>query len=1520
MAKGIKIGRLARIATIVIATPIVLLWALLLLLYLPPVQKYAINEIENIVAANSEFRLNVGSIGLSFPLKLAIKDFTLTNREDSIAAGKEIAASVRMLPLLRGAMEVDYLALEETRVDTRDLMGKTRIRGNIGYFRTVARNIDLVTEKANIKYFNLHDTNATIDIGKSDSPDNNATDVKWIIELQKGNIENTELAINIPDDSLSLGANIKKMVVKEAVADIYANKYTVNEFGTDGSAITYESYSSGKEGAKDITINDITLHSENIIYSHPLYAVEIKELSFVQPDGVSITEGKITASVNADGIDIPAMTIRSANGTFIEGSTQIPLNITASANSPVAANLSALIDKRDIEALLSPEQTSSFNTLPDSLLNFGITLNGTIEDINIETAGIEIPRIAQIELSGNITNIADSTAREAAIALDGRIMDASRIMGTPLDSTATPLNIAGESRLQGDLCYADISITGKGNGKIIAYYDIKSDIYNTKISTEELDIKATIPAIPLTGLTMQAALSGQGTDIFNSGTYYQLVADIDSINYNSTALNSIILSAFQANSLAFLSVQSYCRDASFTLLSNNRLDSLKVTTDTKLNIYNIDLAALKIGKSAISGSGNLNIKAGTDLNETHTLNLSGSGITINTPQKRYTPHPLYIDFATAPAGSHINIENGDLTFKGKLASGYTHLLKQTDKLQKLISDASLKRDTMYYATEFEKLLPATDVNFKCRQDNLLANILAINNISFTDIELSAGLDTMRGIRLKGKADNFTTADFKADSIRMGIGQRGDNITFFTRARNTSKEKKQQFTAALRGSLNKDTLNTNIFFKGYDNESRTSIGCTTYIKPQELDIHFAPKGYFIGTPITINNDNHITIGKERAVSANLAATDKRGAGLHLYTVEDSAAKHDITLELSDIDLATLTSTFPYIPDITGTLNCDIRYRNDNNGRTFSGDIICDSIAYEGTYIGNEIVEAVYLPKKNGSHYLALLMHHNDEEILNLAGDYNDESNNITGSTTITNFPLQIANAFLKESGLDIGGHIDGKLSLNGNITTPQSDGYIKFDSVHIDAPLLGSRLRLMNDKVDIKENRMLFDRFKIYAKGDTPFNIDGNIDISNILNPLFNIKMRAKNYALVNARRQKNSIVYGNLNMNINSTIKGPANSLNINGNATILGNTNVTYVMEESSIANDNEFDGLVEFVNQKDTTSTRHNEEIPQLGNITMAITLDIEESAWINADLTPDRSSYIQLQGGGHLNMNYNYAEGLTLTGRYTLNNGEMKYSLPVIPLKTFNISPGSYIHWTGDALNPLLQITALERVVAPVSIDGGNTQPVAFDVGVDLSNSLEDMALSFTMKAPENAVIQDELNKLDAETLNKYAVTMLITGAYVGSKGGLTVSNALTSFLDAKINDIAGNAMKNVSINVGIADVENSETGGSYMNYSFSFAKRFWNDRLTIIVGGEVNSGDRPESNESFINNISLEWKINNSGNRYLRIFYDKNYESILEGEITETGVGYIYKRKLNKLNELLYLKKRDKQPRTKATTDR
>ena len=1514
MKKSGRAKNIFRIIAMAIIAPIIIIWVLCTLLYLPPLQRYATRKIENAVAANSDFRLTLGGVHLTFPCKLTINDFELSKEADLIAGGEKISLNISLLPLLRGEVEVNYLLLENIAMDTRDLINGTRIAGNVEYFRGVMRNIDLANEVADIRQLHLNGANIKIDLGEGEETpeDSTSTPTNWKIHLRKSNIENTNIAINLLQDSTSIAAGIDKFTTRDIDADIASNRYSIKDLQFKNSRVTYDHGTQPREAAplEHIAIEKINIGGSDILYSSNALSAKIEKFTLNQPDGINIESGKLYLTGDSSRIDIKRMAIKSSNGSFIDATATLPLATTGTRNT-IKANAAAHISKRDLRGFITSEQAASFATLPDSLLNTNITLHGTTEKAVIDTIDLAIPTIAALHAHGEFENI-NNKKRKAAIQFNGDIYNTAPFTGTAAkEGTPTTLSIKGNTKMSGTLYSADINIHGKGGGDILAIYDTGNDSYDAKIDFKQFDIESSVASVPIQSLTMRASLSGAGTDIFSPQTYYQLFATIDTLQSNNYLISDITMNAFQANKFSLISLNSIGHKSELSLVANSRIDSTRISNSTELKLNDFSFDKIGLSDKAVSGSIDLKIEAQTDMNETHSLSVRGNDIVINTPQKRFTPADVSIDLATAPDSSYITAINGDLIIKGTLASGYNYLLNQIEELQAMFLRTRYSERSMYYANDFERLLPATSLNVQCGKQNMLHNFMAMNKIDFNSIDIACSIDTIAGLRAKGAVYNLVTTDTKLDTIRIAAIQEDENIKYFAGVRSsamTPEKEKQSFRAAVYGNLLRDTLNTKFAFTGNDHSSDTKISANTLLMPEGLNIHIEPQAKIIGEEFDINSDNYINIGKDEAVSANIRATDTYGSGMHLYTIEDSTAKHDISLGLFNINLKKLTGALPFTPDIAGTLNGDIHFRDEADGIIVSCDMMGDSIAYEGNYIGNEMAEFVYLPKKNESHILSLLLYHNDDEYLNIHGDYSN--GNINGNATLTKLPLRVINTFTQGSNMNIDGYIYGELSLNGPLETPQSNGFVKFDSVYIDAPLLGTQMRLVDDKVNIDDSRIKFNDFSIYAKGNTPFKVNGDIDITRIANPVFDLRMQAKNYELINAPRQKGSMIYGKLFLDINSMITGPMQSLKMYGNATVLGNTNVTYVMPESSIATNNELDGLVEFVNFSDTTKTVTPEDTPDLGNIAMSMTLNIEEGAWINADFDASRDSYINLQGGGQLNMSYTSETGISLTGRYTLNSGEMKYQLPIIPLKTFAISPGSYVNWTGDPMNPTLNITALERVTASVSVDGGNNQPVAFDVGLVLSNSLDNMGLSFTMQAPENAAIQDELNSLDAETLNKYAVTMLITGAYVGSNGGLTVSNALTSFLDAKINDIAGDAMKSVSINVGITDIENKETGGSYTNYSFSFAKRFWNDRLTIVIGGEVNSGDNPDSGNSFINNVSLEWRLTPNGNRYLRLFYDKNYESILEGEITETGIGYVYKRKLNNLNELLYITRRNK----------
>ena len=72
--------------------------------------------------------------------------------------------------------------------------------------------------------------------------------------------------------------------------------------------------------------------------------------------------------------------------------------------------------------------------------------------------------------------------------------------------------------------------------------------------------------------------------------------------------------------------------------------------------------------------------------------------------------------------------------------------------------------------------------------------------------------------------------------------------------------------------------------------------------------------------------------------------------------------------------------------------------------------------------------------------------------------------------------------------------------------------------------------------------------------------------------------------------------------------------------------------------------------------------------------------------------------------------------------------------------------------------------------------------------------------------------------------------------------------------------------------------------------------------------MSSGSEAQNNgQTIIDNVSLEYKLDNGASRYVRIYYDRNYQSLIEGELTEMGVGLVLRRRTNKLRDLFRFRK-------------
>ena len=267
--------------------------------------------------------------------------------------------------------------------------------------------------------------------------------------------------------------------------------------------------------------------------------------------------------------------------------------------------------------------------------------------------------------------------------------------------------------------------------------------------------------------------------------------------------------------------------------------------------------------------------------------------------------------------------------------------------------------------------------------------------------------------------------------------------------------------------------------------------------------------------------------------------------------------------------------------------------------------------------------------------------------------------------------------------------------------------------------------------------------------------------------------------------------------------------------------------------------------------------------------------------------------------------------LNGRYTLSGGSVRYQLPVLPIaKTFDIRTGSYVEWTGKLMDPYINIVAFEKIRTTVNEDG-QSRMVNFDALIMIQNRLDNLDVAFSVDAPEDMNIQNQIASMTPEERSRQAMNLMSTQTYSGPGTTTSKDNALNAFIQKGINQFAGSTLKGVDLTFGIDTYNEGDDMGKRTDYSFRFSKNLFNDRFRIVIGGKVTTGDQvttEQQMQNFIDDVTLEYMLDKSGTRYIKLFHHTGYESILEGEITETGVGIVLKRKIRKLRQLFIFNER------------
>lgn len=480
---------------------------------------------------------------------------------------------------------------------------------------------------------------------------------------------------------------------------------------------------------------------------------------------------------------------------------------------------------------------------------------------------------------------------------------------------------------------------------------------------------------------------------------------------------------------------------------------------------------------------------------------------------------------------------------------------------------------------------------------------------------------------------------------------------------------------------------------------------------------------------------------------------------------------------------------------------------------------------------------------------------------------------------------------------------------GMSKTPQGmqlAGALNFENTAIGIPLAGALFRLPDDTLRLADGKVLFDRYSITAANGSALRITGEVDVGRLSEPQLDLHVGATDFRPIDIARRNGRPLYGTALLDIDATVRGEATAPVVRGGVSVSEGTDLTYTMQRAGFDLDRQPQGVVTFVNFNDMLIQEPAKKELAIPGVDLLLTVDIDSEVEATVNLSDNGNNRVEVAGGGLLAFSVDRFGGMNLSGRYTLSGGTLRYSPPVISSRNFAITPGSYVEWAGDVADPSFHITATERIRASVTGDGGDARSVTFVVSVVVRNSLKELDAAFDLSADDDLAIQNQLASMTREQRAAQAMGLLLYNTYTGdgATARATAENPLNAFIEKELNRWAGDNLRGVDLSFGIDTYDAANAAAERTDYTYRISKTLFGNRMRAVVGGRIATDADPTENlrENLFDDISIEYLLNRSGDLYIRLFRHTDTESILEGEVTATGVGFVVRKRLSRLGEL------------------
>lgn len=1531
---------------------------LVLSVYFPPVQRMLKNKALDYVTGHYGVVVRAEQFRLGFPLRLTLKNvYAGWNETDTLAAVGSLHLRVGLDQVFRHQLSVNEMELRRVHLNLAGDSAGMELRVRLQEAALRVRSVDLWEHSVDAEFIRLGGGDVYFRGGESEADDTtDAAPSDW--KFMVGEVGLRQLSYRMEGaDSSFLGAGLDGCRLVRGEVDLGRQSVDADSLYVTGAWCSLVTADGGtpeteQEGLAEsgdllpwtvqiaavqldngafrldgrgekpveLMLSGIGVMVDSVYNRGPVVRARFKDLVAVQQGGVAVT------SMQAGMVLDSAKT--SLNGVFIRTPNSLlraEINADTSMQElfrrmPLSVALEGWIGVQDLVPYLAD--------LPEEIRDRRVELNTVLsvsgERIKIGQLLLSMSEKFRLTGSGTVSSYRVPRKMSGSLTLRGEIADVD-FARHYMDEWGIyiPRNLDLQLNMKaGNGILSSLFTLYCGGGKVSldAAYNFRQESYEAEVALNGFPLGRFFPDDSLGMVTAGIRLGGRGLTF--AGAEASLDAHIRGFEFMGHDYHDIALAAALNRACLRGSLTSGDPDLPMDLVFHG--DTLgkdyRATLGGRLGIA--DLERLHFVRESLQVGSVLDITATFGSASDYTLKAVFDSLEVSDGTKKYHLGMLNLGMHSDLSNTVIGLDGGDLKLHFRTDTSFSAFTGNAGKIVETFCEQIRERNVDMEVVKAG--LPPFTLHIEGARDNAVAGFLKSEEVEFKNIKVDVVSRRRSGIRLGVAAAEPHFGSVRLDSVQFGVWQTGKSLMFSFSAGSSAEAWKGLLNVNVNGRMQGDRFRMELVQQDAEGRTGFDLGLNLLFGDTTVTASVFPTNPVLGySRWFLNRDNRIVIGAHGGVRANL-----RAAYLHklisLQSLPDMDDMRDrMQIEIAGLDLASLSQTMPFMPQISGILNTDLCMYTKDSVMGADGSIGIGEFGYGQQRVGTVDMGLHYSAENDFTrHSVDLDLRIDSVRRISARGDFAGlgQECGVTVDVDIPSLPLYLANVFISRDLIGLTGDMTGKICIRGTLDEPEIDGSLALEKAEADVVMLGTTFKLDTAVLPVRNGKVVFDRYRFIARNNSDLVVDGNINLTPFDRMGVDLSLRARNFEAVNVKKNDVSLIYGKAYVNINSRISGSFSDLSMTGKVNLLNTTAITYTLRSSELQQVDRSENLLRFVSFRDSILNGTDEFANHIdpGGFDMRMQMEIGDQVRFGVELSEDGSNHVDIQGGGNLVLTMNPESDLVLSGKYILTDGTVVYNVPVVGKKEFSIRNGSYIEWTGKIMNPILSISASESVKADVN-DGEQTRQVAFEVIIRIDNTLTRPNITFDLSVPNDLVIQNQLATFSQEERTGQALNLLIYNTYTApgtaesGGGGNMAGNAIQSLVENELNKYTRRA----GLTVGF-DWRNTGENTTRTDVTYQFSRQLFNDRIRVKIGGrismdsDVNEGDNLQDN--IVDDISIEYMLTKMRNLYIKVFRHSNYDSVLDGEVTQTGLGIVWRKNFRKFKDLF--KNRNREEKRKA----